>query len=452
MFIIVVGQGKVGTTLSSQLCAEGHDIVTIDNDPVVLKKLQETLDVATLCGNGAAASVLEEAGAARADLLIACTDGDEVNLLSCMVARKLGTKNTIARVRNPEYHRDADTLKREIGLDMLINPDLSAAREIARILSFPTVSSVEPFARGRIDMIGLQVTEKDSFVGSKLSALWVPRLSNVLVCAAEHGGEVVIPDGNYAPAAGDKLYLIGAKPDLQKVLKGIGRSSQRIKRVSVLGGSRTAVYLAWELARTHTKVRLVEISPDKCIRLASQLPDAMIIEGDCTSGDLIHSENIFDTDALVCLTDRDEENLLMAISAQRSGVGKVIAKMNRPNYIDLVRESGIDTIISPKDITAGQITRYVRALANSEGSAVESLYRMLNGAVEALEFTATASSRPVLDTPLKDLKKKHGILVAAIARDNGIIIPGGMTEIKEGDRVVIVSRSVGLNDLTDILA
>ncbi len=452
MKIIIVGNGKVGYAIAAEMAKENHDIVMVDSAAAALRKADSTLDLMCVEGNGASISVLIEAGVRNADLVIAVTDKDETNLVCCLIAKKLGAHHTIARVRNPEYHRDADTLKREIGLDMLINPDLSAAREIARILSFPTVSSVEPFARGRIDMIGLQVTEKDSFVGSKLSALWVPRLSNVLVCAAEHGGEVVIPDGNYAPAAGDKLYLIGAKPDLQKVLKGIGRSSQRIKRVSVLGGSRTAVYLAWELARTHTKVRLVEISPDKCIRLASQLPDAMIIEGDCTSGDLIRSENIFDTDALVCLTDRDEENLLMAISAQRSGVGKVIAKMNRPNYIDLVRESGIDTIISPKDITAGQITRYVRALANSEGSAVESLYRMLNGAVEALEFTATASSRPVLDTPLKDLKKKHGILVAAIARDNGIIIPGGMTEIKEGDRVVIVSRSVGLNDLTDILA
>ncbi len=452
MKIIIVGNGKVGYAIAAEMAQENHDIIMVDSAPAALRKAENTLDIMTVEGNGASVSVLIEAGVRNADLVIAVTDKDETNLVCCLIAKKMGARHTIARVRNPEYHRDANTLKQEIGLDMLINPDLSAAREIARILSFPTVSSVEPFARGRIDMIGLQVTEKDTFVGSKLSTLWVPRLSNVLVCAAEHDGEVIIPDGNFAPAAGDKLYMIGAKPDLQKVLKGIGRSSQRIKRVSVLGGSRSAVYLAWELARSHTKVRLVEISPEKCVRLAAQLPEAMIIEGDCTNSDLIHSENIFDTDALVCLTDRDEENLLMAISAQRSGVGKVIAKMTRPNYIELVRETGIDSIISPKDITAGQITRYVRALANSEGSAVESLYRMLDGAVEALEFTATASSRPVLNIPLKDLKKKHGILVAAIARENDIIIPGGMTEIREGDRVVIVSKSIGLNDLTDVLA
>jgi len=452
MKIIIVGNGKVGYAIAAEMAKENHDIIMVDSASAALSKADSTLDVMCVEGNGASISVLIEAGVREADLVIAVTDKDETNLICSLIAKKLGARHTIARVRNPEYHRDAETLKREVGLDMLINPDLSAAREIARILSFPTVSSVEPFARGRIDMIGLQVTEKDTFVGSKLSTLWVPRLSNVLVCAAEHGGEVVIPNGDYAPAPGDKLHMIGSKQDLQKVLKSIGRSSQRIKTVSVLGGSRIAVYLAWELARNHTRVRLVEINPDKCLRLAEQLPDAMIIQGDGTSADLVRSENVFETDAFISLTDRDEENLLMAISAQRSGVGKVIAKMNRLNYVDLVRENGIDSIISPKDITAGQITRYVRALANSEGSAVESLYRMLDGNLEALEFTATAASRPALDTPLKDLRLKRGILVAALVRDGGIIIPGGMTEIREGDRVVIVSRSIGLNDLTDILA
>lgn len=452
MKIIIVGNGKVGYAIAAEMAKENHDIIMVDSAAAALRKADNTLDIMCVEGNGASISVLIEAGVRNADLVIAVTDKDETNLVCCLIAKKLGARHTIARVRNPEYRRDAATLKKEIGLDMLINPDLSAAQEIARILSFPTVSSVEPFARGRIDMIGFQVSEKDTIVGSTLSTLGVPRLSNVLVCAAEHGGDVIIPDGSFAPSAGDKLYMVGTKPDLQKVLRSIGRSPQRIKTVSVLGGSRIAVYLSWELARTNTKVRVVEISPAKCVRLAAQLPHAMIIEGDGTDSNLIQSENIFETDAFVSLTDRDEENLLMAINAQRSGVGKVIAKMTRPNYIELVRDTGIDSIISPKDITAGQITRYVRALANSEGSAVESLYRMLNGAVEALEFTATAACRGVLDTPLMELKLKRGILVAAIARDRDIIIPGGMTCIREGDRVVIVSKSIGLNDLVDILA
>ena len=452
MKIIIVGNGKVGYAIAREMARENHDIIMVDSASAALHRADSTLDIMCVEGNGASISVLIEAGVRGADLVIAVTDKDETNLVCCLIAKKLGAHHTIARVRNPEYRRDADTLKKEIGLDMVINPDLSAAQEIARILSFPTAFSVEPFARGRIDMIGFQVSESDRLVGKTLSSLGVPRLANVLVCAAEHNGELVIPDGAFAPSAGDKLYMIGTKPELQKILRDMGRTQQRIKTVSVLGGSRTAVYLAWELAKTNIRVRLMELSHEKCLRLAAQLPHAMIIEGDGTDSELLQSENIFDADAFISLTDRDEENLLMAMNAQRMGVPKVIAKMTRPNYIDLVRQTGIDSIISPKDITAGQITRYVRALANGEGSAVESLYRMLDGTVEALEFNATAASAPVLDKPLMELKLKRGILIAAIARGSGIIIPGGMTSIQDGDRVVVVSKAAGLNDLQDILA
>ena len=452
MKIIIVGNGKVGFAIAGDMAKENHDIIMVDSAAPALQRADSSLDVMCVEGNGASISVLIEAGARNADLVIAVTDKDETNLVCCLIAKKLGARHTIARVRNPEYRRDAETLKQEIGLDMVINPDLSAAMEIARILSFPMALSVEPFARGRIDMIGIRVEEQDTLVGKTLSSLGVPRLAKVLVCAAEHGGELLIPDGSFAPAVGDKLYLIGAKPELQKTLQGLGRAQQRIKTASLMGGSRTAVYLAWELASAGTKVRLVELSHSKCQRLAEQLPHAMIIQGDGTDSALLQAENIFDSDAFISLTDRDEENLLIAMNAQRMGVSKVIAKMTRPNYIELAREMGVGSVISPKDITAGQITRYVRALANSEGSAVESLYRMLDGTVEALEFQATAASAPVLNRPLKDLPSRHGVLVAAIARGQDIIIPGGMTEIREGDRVVVVSKAIGLKDLRDILA
>lgn len=454
MKIIIVGNGKVGYAIAREMARENHDIIMVDSAAAALHKADSTLDIMCVEGNGASISVLIEAGVRNADLVIAVTNMDETNLVCCLIAKKLGARHTIARVRNPEYRRDAETLKREIGLDMLINPDLSAAREIARILSFPTAFSVEPFARGRIDMIGIQLTGSDKLVGKTLSSLGIPRLANVLVCAAEHQGELLIPNGSFVPSEGDKLYMIGTKPEMQKILQDLGRTHQRIKKVSVLGGSRTAVYLAWELAHTKTRVRLMELSHDKCLRLAAQLPHAMIIEGDGTDIELLQSENIFDADAFISLTDRDEENLLMAMNAQRMGVPKVVAKMTRPNYMELVRDTGIGSIISPKDITANQITRYVRAMASGEGSAVESLYKMLDGSVEALEFTATASSAGVLDKPLKELspKLKHGILVAAIARGDDIIIPGGMTCIRDGDRVVVVSKAIGLKDLKDILA
>ena len=435
MKIIIVGNGKVGYAIARQLAVEYHDITIVDDDAAALHRADSTLDVMCVEGNGASISVLDAAGVRGADLVIAVTNLDETNLVCCLIAKKLGAQHTIARVRNPEYRRDAGMLKREIGLDMLINPDLGAAQEIARILSFPAAFSVEPFAGGRIDMIGFRVTEEDSLAGVSLNDFHRNRLAEVLICAAHRGDDIIIPDGSFVPRSGDKLYMVGTKAELQKMLRGIGRTLQKVKNVSILGGSRITMYLTWELARSNTKVRIVEMKHDKCLRLSAELPGAMIIEGD----------------GIVALTDRDEENLLMALTAQRAGVPKVLTKMTRPNYMDLVQETKLGSIISPKDLTSNQITRYVRALANSQGSTVESLYKMLDGSVEALEFTATASSRSVLDKPLKDLTLKKGVLLAAIARENKIIIPGGLTTIQEGDHVVVVTKSQVFDDLTDIL-
>ena len=452
MKIIIVGCGKVGYAIAGQMAVEKHDVVMVDGSAAALHKADSSLDIMCIEGNGASISVLKSAGAATADLVIAVTNGDETNLVCCLIAKKLGAKHTIARVRNTDYRRDADMLKQEIGLDMVINPDLAAAREIARILSFPAAFSVEPFANGRIDMIGFYVSAKDALAGVPLSTFNRNRIAEVLFCAAEHEGEYVIPDGNFVPRTGDKLYMVGRKSELLKMLRGMGRTLQRVKDVSLLGGSRIAMYLTWELQRTNTRVRIVEKEEEDCLILADELPGAMIIRGDGTDSELIASEGIFSVDAFVSLTGRDEENLLMALSAQRSGVPKVLAKMNRPGYMELVRDTGIESIISPKNIVANQITSYVRALANSEGSAVESLYRLMDGTVEALEFIATAKSGGVLHVPLKDLRLKKGVLLAAIARGSETIIPGGMTTIEEGDRVVVVTRNTGLNDLRDILA
>ena len=452
MKIIIVGNGKVGYAIASQLAGEHHDITMVDSSPTALHRAENALDVMCIQGNGSSISVLKEAGAQSADLVIAVTNLDETNLLCCFIAKKLGAGHTIARVRNTDYRRDEEMLKKEIGLDMVINPDLAAAQEIARILAFPAAFSVEPFARGRIDMIGFQVSDSDTICGVPLSQSHRLRQAEVLICAAEHQGEYIIPDGNFTPTAGDRVYMLGAKPELQRMLKDMGRTWQKVKNVSVLGGSRSAMYLAWELQKTNTGVRIVEMDPDKCLRLSAQLPHVLVIQGDGTDNTLLQQEGILDTDAFVAVTNRDEENLLMAMHAQRSGVPKVLAKMTRPNYMDLVNSTGIDSIISPKDIISSQILRYVRALGNAEGSKVESLYKMLGGHVEALSFTATASSHAVLGKPLKDLPLRKGLLVAAIVRDLHTIIPGGMTTIEDGDHVVVVTQATGLDDLTDILA
>ena len=450
MKIIIVGNGKVGYAIASQLAQEHHDIVVVDDNTAALERAESTLDILCAQGNGASISVLMEAGVAGADLVIAVTDKDETNLVCCLIAKKLGAQHTIARVRNPEYRRDAAMLKKEIGLDMVINPDLAAAQEIARILSFPAAFSVEPFAQGRIDMIGVALTALDSIVGVSLGDFHRQRSADVLICAVQRGGEVLIPNGSFVPQAQDKLYLIGSKEELQKMLLRLGRKLQRVKSVSILGGSRISTYLSWELERTRTQVRIVERSEQKCRLLAQLLPHASILLGDGTDSELLEAEHLFDCDAFVALTDRDEENLLMALSAGKSGVGEVVAKMTRPNYMELA--GGIHSIISPKDIVANQITRYVRALDNSRGSAVESLYKMLSGELEALEFIATESCGAVLDRPLRELKLRQNVLLGAIVRDNETIVPGGNTVLRSGDRVVVVSLAGRLNDLTDILA
>ena len=452
MKIIIVGNGKVGYAIANSLAQEDHDIIMVDASTSALRKAESTMDVLCVEGNGASISVLIEAGVRDADLVIAVTNQDEINLVCCLIAKKLGAGHTIARVRNTDYRRDEEMLKKEIGLDMVINPDLAAAQEIARILAFPAAFSVEPFARGRIDMIGFQVMESDTICGIPLSQAHRLRQAEVLICAAEHQGEYIIPDGSFTPSAGDRVYMLGAKPELQRMLKEMGRTWQKVKKVSVLGGSRSAMYLAWELQKTNTSVRIVEMDPDKCLRLSAQLPHVLVIQGDGTDNTLLQQEGILDTDAFVAVTNRDEENLLMAMSARRAGVRKVLAKMTRPNYMELVNSTGIDSIISPKDIISSQILRYVRALGNAEGSKVESLYKMLGGHVEALSFTSAASSHEVLGRPLKDLPLRKGLLVAAIVRDLHTIIPSGMTTIEDGDHVVVVTRATGLDDLTDILA
>ena len=452
MKIIIVGCGKVGYAIAQQLTQEKHDITLVDDEPEHLSRADSTLDAMCLNGNGASISVLMEAGVRSADLVIAVTGEDETNLVCCLIAKSLGAQHTVARVRNPDYRRDADMLKREIGLDMVINPDLAAAQEIARILSFPAAISVEPFAGGRIDMVGFQMQESDTILGHSLSDFHRERVAEVLICAAQRGDEFIIPNGSFVPQLDDRLYMVGTKAELQKMLKSMGRSLHRVKDVSILGGSRISMYLSWELARTGTRVHIVEQDHDKCLRLSQELPDAMIIEGDGTDNDLIQAENIFGADAFVSLTGRDEENLLMAMSARRAGVRKVLAKMTRPNYMELLQDTGLGSIISPKDIIANQITRYVRALANSEGMTVESLYKLLGGQVEALEFLATGPSDRLLHIPLKDLDLRSGVLLAAIVREGVTIIPGGLTTIEEGDHVLVIAQSMGLNDLTDILA
>lgn len=452
MKIMIIGCGKVGFTLAKQLSGENHELVLIDNNVDAMQVADSTLDIMCLEGSGSSIQTLREAGAKDTELVVAVTGSDELNIICCLIAKKMGARHTVARVRSPEYYREAALLKREVGLNMIINPEHAAAMEISRLLRVPSAFSVETFARGLVEMIGFPILESDGIAGMSLFEYNRKHPNGVLMCAAVRNGEAIVPNGRFVPQVGDKAYMVGSQKEIVRFFQTIGRDKNRIRRITILGGSKIAIYLTWAVEKVGMEVRIVEQSPEKCLNLADKLPDSLIIQGDGTDSAVVESEGLLDTDAFISLTDRDEENLLMAMTAQRNGVKKVIAKMSRPNYIDMMRESGVDSIISPKDITANQISAYVRAMARSEGSAVENVYKPLGGAVEAVEFTATATAK-FLDEPLKELGRrlKPGILVAAIARDGKTIIPDGNTAIHAGDRVIVMAKSIFLQDLDEIL-
>ena len=450
MKIIIIGSGKVGFTLAKQLSGENHDLVLIDHRAEAMQIADSTLDILCVEGSGASIQILLEAGVRTADLVIAVTGSDELNIVCCLIAKKLGARHTVARIRSPEYFREAGLLKREVGLNMIINPEYAAAQEISRLLRVPSAFSVETFARGLVELIGFPIQASDGLAGVSLFEYNKHRPNGVLMCAVIRGEEVFVPNGRFVPQVGDKAYIIGSQREIVSFFHTLGRDGNRIRRITVLGGSKIATYLTWAVEKVGMKVCIVEQDHAKCLSLSDKLPDTMILKGDGTDSAFIEAENLLDTDAFIALTNRDEENLLMAMTAQRHGVKKVIAKMSRPNYIEMMRESGVDSIISPKDITANQISAYVRAMARSEGSAVENLYKPLGGAIEAVEFTATATTR-FLDTPLKDLRLKPGMLVAAIAREGRTIIPDGSTSIRAGDRVIVMAKSIFLQDLDEIL-
>lgn len=450
MKIIIVGLGKVGYAIARQMEGENHDLTLVDASADALMRAENTIDAMCVEGNGAGVGALLQAGVRDADLIIAVTENDEVNLICCLMAKKLGAKRTVARVRNPEYFREAPILQREIGLDMTINPEYAAAQEIARILRVPAAFSVESLARGLVELIGFQLMEGDEMAGKSLFDYNRQNPNSILLCAAKRGDEVVVPDGYFVPLAGDLVYAIGSPTATTRVLKSMGRNVSPMRRVSILGGGRVALYLAWALENTGARLTIVERNAEKCLTLAEKLPKATVIQGDGTDHELLDTEGVFDCDAFVSLTGRDEENLLMALTARNAGVKKVLPKMSRPNYMQVLRKLGLETVISPKDITANYISSYVRSLANSQGSVVEGLHKILDGAMEAVEFVAAGATR-FLDTPLRDLRLRRGLLVAAIVHDGRVTIPDGNSQIRAGDRVIIVAEHLFLQDLNDIL-
>ncbi len=456
MKIVIIGGGKVGANLAQSLSGEEHDIVLIDNNRTVVKKLGDTYDVLAMYGNGATLALQKQADVEHSDILIAVTSQDELNMMCCIMARKLGCQNTIARVRNPEYAKQMYFLREELGLSMSVNPEASAAREIFRLLQYPGVLRRDSFAKGRIEIVELDVTEGDVFDGMYLYDLPKKLKTKVLVCAIQRDGEVKIPDGNVALKAGDRIHVTAPSADLIALTSMIadGKSSmfkrKITKDVMLIGGSRISQYLAEALLKTGTNVKILEIDPKRCTKLAELFPKAHIINSDGTNQDVLKSENMTQMDAVVSLTNMDEENLIISMYAKHKGVPQVITKLNRTEYAELFREKGIDRIVSPKQLSAQEIVRYVRAMQNTEGNSVISVHQMVSGKIEALEFRVTEKTK-YHGIPLKELKTKPNILISSINHKDKIKIASGNDMYTLGDTVVVVSLAERvIFDLNDI--
>lgn len=452
MKIVIAGDGKVGYALSEQLSKEGHDIVVIDSNPQVLQEALDNLDVMVVNGNAASLEVQKKAGVETSDLVIAATSSDEINLLCCVLARKLGCKHTISRVRNPEYIEQVQFLREEFGLSMTINPELAAAREIFRLIQFPSFLKRDSFAKGRVELVELKIGEESALKNKQLDQIHEVFKIRALICAVERDEKVYIPNGNFVLRAGDKITVTAPRSDLAIMLKNLKETNYKIHSVMIIGGGRIAEYLSEDLIRSGVTVKIVEKDEARCIELAEKLPGAIIINGDGSKQELLIEEGIKSTDAVITLTDFDEENLIISMFADYIGAPKTITKINRTEYSHLFKDRGIGSVVSPKQLTAHEIIRYVRAMGNTSGGAVRTLHRIVDEKAEALEFEAVGTTRN-LGIPLMKLKLKEDILIACINRRGKVIIPKGVDTIEEKDIVIVVTNAERtIYDLNDIFA
>lgn len=450
MKIVIIGDGKVGYKLAKQLSSEKYDIILIDNNEEKLRKSIERMDVFCVAGEGGSVEVQQRADVPHADLVIACTSTDECNMLSCLIARRLGARHTIARVRNPIYYKQIDFLKKDLHLSMVVNPELIVAGDITRLLLFPDASKVETFVKGRVELVEFPI-HCGKLEGLSLSELYARFQVQVLVCAVESGETVLIPDGDYILKAGDKLHIAASHQNMEQFFKKIALRKEKIKNAMICGGGRVAYYLASQLCNLGMNVKIIERNRERCEELCELLPKATIINGDATEHDLLIEEGIEKTDAFIALTGMDEENTIMSLFASKQSVSKVIVKINEDRRAMMIDELGLDSIVSAKTATADAILGYVRARRNSQCSAnVETMYQLLDGRVEALEFIIK-SENAYTGVPLKDLNLKVNNIIACIARGRKIIIPNGDDSIQVGDSVVIITMTKQIRDLDDIL-
>ena len=450
MQIIIVGCGNVGATLTEQLSQEGHNITVIDMDAQRAESVANRFDVMGVVGNGASFNVQNEAGIEDADLLIAVTDSDEMNMLCCLIARKTGGCNTVARVRNPIYNREIGYIKEELGLSMVINPEYAAASEIARLLKFPSAIKVDTFAKGRVELLQCKISEGSVLSGQPLTYISNGLHCDVLICSVERGEEVYIPSGNFELQEKDVITVVASSKKANEFFRKIGMATNRIKSCMIVGGGETTYYLAKQLLPMGISIKIIEQNKERCNELSDLLPQAMIIHGDGTERNLLYEEGLVQAHSFVSWTSLDEENIMLSLFAQSVSKAKTITKVHRIDYDEIIDKLDLGSVLYPKHITSEYILQYVRAMQNSIGSNVETLYRLIDGKAEALEFRVRERSE-LVGVPLKELQLKENLLIACINRRGTIITPGGQDTIEVGDTVVVVTTNKGFHDLRDIL-
>lgn len=450
MRIIIVGCGKVGSTLVEQLTNEGHDVTIIDKDANKIQAITNMIDAMGIVGNGASYSVQVEAGIDSADLFIAVTDSDELNLLCCTVAKREGKCTTVARVRTPEYSKEASYLKEKLGLEMIINPEFETAQAMSRILTLPMAEEITTFAHGYVDMVKFKLPEGNQLDGKRIMDLGKDLTGNIVICAIERAGDVFIPSGQFILRGGDLISFVAGRSDLRRFIRNIGLKTGQVTNALIVGGSKASYYLAHTLDKQNIKVTIIENNHAKCEELSILLPNAIIINDDGTNEEVLKEAGIAEAQAFIPMTGIDEENILLSLHAKQVSDAKVITRVTRNNFKEIVANMDLGSIIYPKYITSEAIVAYVRARRNSMDSNIETLSHMFDSKAEAIEFRVDEKSA-VTNKSLAELKLKKDLLIAFIMRKGKIIYPSGSDEIRVGDSVMIVTTHTGLRDIQDIL-
>lgn len=448
--IIIVGCGKVGMTLIEQLSKEGHDITIIDRNASRVQEMSSLYDIMGLVGNGASYSVQMEAGIETADLIIAVTDSDELNLLCCIVAKQVGDCGAIARVRTPDYSKEASYLREKLGLTMIINPELEASLETARILYLPTALEVNSFAHGQAEIIKFKIPEQNILAGMTIATLGGTITNDILICAIERQGEVYIPGGDFQMAAGDIISFVAPRRYIRSFLQKIGFKTKQVKNTMIIGGGKAAYYLAKQLLAMGIDVKIIEQNKKRCEELSRLLPKAIIINGDGTDQELLSEEGIEYVESFIPLTGIDEENIMLTLHARQISQAKIVTKINRSTFKNVISGLDLGSVIYPRYITSEAIIAYVRAKKNSMNSNIETLYHMFDNRAEAIEFRVDEPSQ-VTGIPLKDLALKKDLLISFIYRNGSVRIPGGQDTIEVGDTVMVVTTHTGFDNIQDIL-